>query len=136
MAAYQCDIVTPEAQLYSSEAEMVVVPGVEGEMGFLKGHEPLVSALADGDVRIKNPGSDEVTHIVVQGGYVQVSGHKVIILADRAKAKADIDVADAKAKLADVEAMLAGMSAEEAAKTTLLADKAWYEVLVKVAQAA
>ena len=136
MAAYQCDIVTPAKLLYASEAELVVVPGVEGEMGFLRGHEPLVSALADGDVRIKDPDTGEMTHIAVQGGYVQVSGQKFIVLADRAQAKGEINLDEARKGLADVEAQLSGMTAEEAAKTTLPADKAWYEVLIKVAQAA
>lgn len=136
MAAYQCDIVTPAKLLYANEAELVVVPGIEGEMGFLRGHEPLVSVLADGDVRIKDPNNGEMIHVAVQGGYVQVSGHKVIILADRACAKDEIDVNDAQAKLSDVEAKLSGMTPEEAIKTTLPADKAWYEVLIKVASAA
>ena len=50
MAKLICDIVTPAAKLYSDEAYMVVVPGVEGEMGFLHGHVPLVSALADSEL--------------------------------------------------------------------------------------
>ena len=51
MAGLVCDIVTPAARLYSDDAYMVVVPGVEGEMGFLQGHAPLVSVLADGVAR-------------------------------------------------------------------------------------
>ena len=44
MAGFMCDIVTPEALLASTEVEMAVVPGVEGEMGFLRGHAPIVLA--------------------------------------------------------------------------------------------
>ena len=58
MASFKCDIVTPAEKLAACEVEMVVVPGVEGEMGFLAGHAPLV--------------------------YVQVTDDKVIILADSA----------------------------------------------------
>ena len=53
MAGLACDIVTPAAKLFSNDAYMVVVPGVEGEMGFLQGHVPLVSTLADGIVRVQ-----------------------------------------------------------------------------------
>ena len=51
MAGFMCDIVTPKARHVSEEATLVVVPGIEGEMGFLAGHAPLVSVLADGEVR-------------------------------------------------------------------------------------
>ena len=79
-----CDIVTPVAKLVSDEVELVVVPGVEGEMGFLKGHAPLVSVLADGEARVKAVGASETVHYALQGGYVEVTDDKVIILADRA----------------------------------------------------
>ena len=59
MAGFMCDIVTPVAKLVSDEVELVVVPGVEGEMGFLKGHAPLVSVLADGEARVKAVGASE-----------------------------------------------------------------------------
>lgn len=64
---------------------MVVVPGVEGEMGFLAGHAPLVSALADGEIRLTPAGGGAVQRFEVKGGYVQVTGDKVIILADSAQ---------------------------------------------------
>ena len=62
MAGFICDIVTPVAKLVSDEVELVVVPGVEGEMGFLKGHAPLVSVLADGEARVKAVGASETVH--------------------------------------------------------------------------
>ena len=87
MAGLACDIVTPAALLYSNDAYMVVVPGVEGEMGLLQGHVPLVSCLADGVVRIqienggalhlrKGPGTDTESL-----GYVQ-NGDKATILGE------------------------------------------------------
>ena len=88
MAGFMCDIVTPVAKLVSDEVELVVVPGVEGEMGFLKGHAPLVSVLADGEARVKAVGASETVHYALQGGYVEVTDDKVIILADRAGARA------------------------------------------------
>ena len=123
MAGFMCDIVTPRARLVSEEATLVVVPGVEGEMGFLAGHAPLVSVLADGEVRM-SAADGEVRRYALQGGYVEVGDGKVIILADRALPSADIDVAQVRERLAAIEAELATLSEQEAAKTTLPADKA------------
>ena len=135
MAGFMCDIVTPRARLVSEEATLVVVPGVEGEMGFLAGHAPLVSVLADGEVRM-SAADGEVRRYALQGGYVEVGDGKVIILADRALPSADINVAQVRERLAAIEAELATLSEQEAAKTTLPADKAWCDVQLKVAQAA
>lgn len=135
MAGFMCDIVTPRARLVSEEATLVVVPGVEGGMGFLAGHAPLVSVLADGEVRM-SAADGEVRRYALQGGYVEVGDGKVIILADRALPSADIDVAQVRERLAAIEAELATLSEQEAAKTTLPADKAWCDVQLKVAQAA
>ena len=81
-----CDIVTPSAKLYSDSCTMVVVPGQMGSMGFLQGHVPLVSPLADGTVRVEKEGGEAV-EFECFGGYVQVTGEKVIVLADKAVRK-------------------------------------------------
>ena len=135
MAGLVCDIVTPAAKLYSNDAYMVVVPGVEGEMGFLQGHVPLVSVLADGVVRIQIENGGETKRFALQGGYVQVTGQKVIILEDRALPAESIDADKARADLAELEAKLAGMTAEEAALTTLAADISWCNAQLKAVAA-
>ncbi|WP_251179198.1 ATP synthase F1 subunit epsilon [Adlercreutzia agrestimuris] len=136
MASFMCDIVTPDAKLASVEAEMVVVPGAEGSMGFLAGHEPLVSVLSDGEARIKAAGSGETKSYVLQGGYVEVSADKVIILADRAVSSDEIDATAVRENLAVVEGKMASLTAEEIAKTTLASDKVWYETQLRVVNAA
>ena len=136
MAGLVCDIVTPAAKLYSDDAYMVVVPGVEGEMGFLQGHVPLVSALADGIARIQNEKDGETQRFALQGGYVEVTGKKVIILADRALPASQIDAASVREQLAALEAKAAEFSEEEAAKTTLAADIAWCNVQLHAVEAA
>lgn len=85
MPKFACDIVTPEAKFYSGEIHFAAVPGSEGEMGFLSGHVPLVSTLADGIVRVQENDGGPVKEFAIEGGYVQVSGTKVIILADKAE---------------------------------------------------
>lgn len=135
MAKLICDIVTPAAMLYSDEAYMVVVPGVEGEMGYLHGHVPLVSVLADGVVRIQNDKESADRHrFALQGGYVEVTSDKVIILADRALPVSEIDTAAVRSQLAELEAQLAALSEDEARKSPLGADIAWCKVQIAAAE--
>ena len=135
MAGLVCDIVTPAAKLLSDDAYMVVVPGVEGEMGFLHGHVPLVSVLADGVVRIQSENGGEMKRFALQGGYVQVTGQKVIILADRAIPAEDVDANQVRETLAGLGAKLAELTPEEAALTTLAADISWCGAQLKAVAA-
>jgi len=134
MSGLKCDIVTPASKLYSEDAYMVVVPGVEGEMGFLQRHEPLVSVLSDGVVRIQPEKEGKMLRYVLQGGYVEVTGSKVIILADRACPASGIDAAFVHEQLSAAEAELAALSEKEANKTRLGADIAWYKMQIHAAE--
>ena len=136
MAALTCDIVTPVAKLFSSDVYMVVVPGVEGEMGFLPGHAPLVSVLANGVARVQETQGAENKRFALHGGYVQVTGEKVIILADRALPTDKIDVANVKETLAELQSRANALSEEELAKTTLNDDIEWCRVQLHATQAA
>lgn len=83
------EIVTPEARVYSQSVDTVVIPTVEGEIGVLPGHIPLLTQLGAGELRATKGGTTEL--LVVGGGFAQVSGEKVSILADRAIAEEKID---------------------------------------------
>ncbi|MGI6104719.1 MAG: ATP synthase F1 subunit epsilon [Raoultibacter sp.] len=134
MSKLKCDIVTPTALLCSNEPYMVIVPGAEGEMGFLEGHEPLVSVLADGVVRLHLEDGGEVLKYVLQGGYVEVTGEKVIILADRACPLEEVDVAQAREDLSTAEARFSELSEEEAKSSTLDSDIAWYKAQITASE--
>src|SRR3984957_8010207 len=82
-------IVTPEARVYSETVDTVVIPTVEGEVGILPGHIPLVAQLGAGELRATKGGRTEL--LVVGGGFLQVSGDKVSILADSAIEEQKID---------------------------------------------
>ncbi|MDR0513979.1 MAG: ATP synthase F1 subunit epsilon [Coriobacteriaceae bacterium] len=125
MSSLVCDIVTPAEKLYSQEAYMVTVPGIEGSMGYLQGHEPLVSVLSDGIARIQPSSDAEVQRFVLQGGYVEVTGEKVIILADRACPVEAVDAEAVAVKLAALEADLAASSGDAAERALLATDIAW-----------
>jgi F-type H+-transporting ATPase subunit epsilon len=76
------EIVTPEARVYSETVDTVVIPTVEGEIGILPGHIPLVAQVGAGELRATKGGVTQL--LVVGGGFAQVSGEKVSILADSA----------------------------------------------------
>lgn len=95
MSTFLLEIVTPERKIYGEDVDMIVVKGVEGELGILPNHIPMVSPLKIGPVRIKKGGSEEL--IAVNGGFMEVRKSKVVILAESAEFPGDIDVERARA---------------------------------------
>jgi F-type H+-transporting ATPase subunit epsilon len=96
------EIVTPEARVYSETVDTVVIPTVEGEVGILPGHIPLVAQVGAGELRATKGSVTQL--LVVGGGFAQVSGDKVSILADSAIHEEKIDenaVADAMKRAED-----------------------------------
>ena len=89
------DVVSAEEQIYSGEAEFVVLPGIEGELGVYPRHTPLFTQIRPGAVRIKLPGVAEEEFVFVQGGFLEVQPTKVTVLADTAIRAADLDEAKA-----------------------------------------
>jgi F-type H+-transporting ATPase subunit epsilon len=90
------EVVTPERVVYSGEASMVIARGVQGDLGILPNHMPLVTPLKIAPVRIKTEGEKEI-RMAVSGGFMEVRGDKVTILAETAELPEDIDVERAKA---------------------------------------
>ena len=98
----QVELVSPERILYSGEADMVVARTTDGEIAFLTGHAPFIGALGIGAVRIKqSDGTEEVA--AVHGGFVEVSGNRVIVLSDEAELASHIDTHRAERELAEAE---------------------------------
>jgi F-type H+-transporting ATPase subunit epsilon len=95
MSTFLLEIVTPERKKFSGEVEMVVVTGVEGEMGILARHIPLVTALKIAPVRIKT--GKEEHKFAVNGGFVEIRKDKVVILAESAELPDEIDLDRAQA---------------------------------------
>ena len=99
------DVVSAEEQIFSGEAEFVILPGVDGELGVYPRHTPLFTQIKPGAVRIKQPGVAEEVLVFVQGGFLEVQPHKVTVLADTAIRAHDLD---------EVKALEAKKKAEEA----------------------
>jgi F-type H+-transporting ATPase subunit epsilon len=91
----QVDIVTRERRLIGTEADMVVLPGIDGQMGILEGHAPLLSILDIGEIIIHR--GDETEYIAVSGGVVEVRPDKVTVLAEAAEQAEEIDIERAEA---------------------------------------
>jgi F-type H+-transporting ATPase subunit epsilon len=98
------EIVTPERQAYEDDVDMVVVPGVEGELGILPHHAPLVTTLGIGELRIRKGGAEESFAIV--GGFLQVRPDKVVVMAETADLASDIDLEKAQAARREAERVL------------------------------
>jgi len=111
------DVVSAEEQIYSGDAEFVVLPGVEGELGIYPRHAPLLTQIKPGAVRIKIPGQAADELVFVQGGFLEVQPARVTVLADTAIRAKDLDEASAQAaKKAAEDAMQNKTSREEIAQ--------------------
>jgi F-type H+-transporting ATPase subunit epsilon len=84
------EIVTPERKVYAEEVNMVIARGVEGELGILPHHVPLVTPLKIAPLTVKKDNQER--WIAVNGGFMEVRKDKVIILADSAELPEEIDV--------------------------------------------
>ena len=87
------EIVSPEGRVFTDEVDMVVVPGVDGELGILPHHTPLVTALGTGELRIRRAGTSQ--YMLISGGFVEVRPDKVVIMAFVAEHSEAIDAAAA-----------------------------------------
>lgn len=107
----QCEVVSAEKAIYSGAVEMVIAPGVMGDLGVAPGHAPLLTKLDPGPVRLMFKGGEEEI-LFVSGGMMEVQPRVVTILADTALRADDMDEAEAlKAKEA-AKAALSGKQAD------------------------
>ncbi len=98
------EIVTPERLAFSDTVDAVVVPGIEGELGILPHHAPLLRALDLGELRIRRGVSEESFAIV--GGFVQVRPDKVVVMAETADMSSEIDLERAQEARREAERAL------------------------------
>ena len=98
------EIVTPEARVYSDTIDSVVIPTVEGEVGILPGHIPLLTQVADGELRVTKNGA--TLFLAVGGGFAEVEADRVHVLAEHAITEEKIDEGAVEAALRRAEALL------------------------------
>ncbi|MEK7354612.1 MAG: F0F1 ATP synthase subunit epsilon [Chloroflexota bacterium] len=88
------DIVTAERVVYSEDVDIVVVPGIDGELGILPHHTNLMTTLQAGELRARRAG--EEVCMAISGGFLEVRPDRVIVLADSAERDTEIDLARAE----------------------------------------
>jgi F-type H+-transporting ATPase subunit epsilon len=104
VATLKLEIVTAERTVFSDDVTEVVAWGVEGQLGILPHHAPLMTMLQPGDLTIKK-GSEE-QYLAISGGFLEVRPDKVIILADACERAEEIDIARAEAAKRRAEEIL------------------------------
>jgi F-type H+-transporting ATPase subunit epsilon len=94
MSVIRLDIVTAERMVYSEDVDAVIAPGVEGQLGILPHHTPLMTALQSGELRVKK-GGEEIS-LAISGGFLEVRPDRIVVLADAAERAEEIDIARAE----------------------------------------
>jgi F-type H+-transporting ATPase subunit epsilon len=95
MSSLKLDIVTAERVVYSGDVDAVIAPGVEGQLGILPHHAPLMTMLQAGELVARKGGQEEI--MAISGGFLEVRPDRVIVLADQAERAEEIDMARAEA---------------------------------------
>lgn len=99
------EIVTPEAKVYSDTIDSVVIPTVEGEIGVLPGHIPLLTQVAHGELRVAK--GAETQFLAISGGFAEIEGDTVRVLAENAISEDKIDENAVEAAMKRAEQELA-----------------------------
>jgi F-type H+-transporting ATPase subunit epsilon len=100
------EIVSPEKLLLSRPVDMVVIPAAEGEMGVLPNHSPMIVLLRGGTIRLYE-GGNVTERLFVSGGFAEVTGTRVTVLATEATPVGELDKAEAERRVAAADAAYA-----------------------------
>lgn len=127
----QLQIITAEREVFSGEVDTLVAPGIEGQLGILPNHAPLITVLQPGELMVRAGG--EESYLALSGGYMEVLGNRVIILADAAEDVDEIDEARAQEAMERAQQRVANRESE-AELTQALASLRRAQVRVTVAR--
>jgi F-type H+-transporting ATPase subunit epsilon len=98
------EIVTPEKLAFSEEVDAVTLPGVEGELGVLPHHAPLLTTLGIGELKIRKGGHED--YFAIAGGFLQVRPDRVVVMAETADMASEIDLQKAEEARREAERAL------------------------------
>ena len=112
MAAFHCELVSPEKLVFSGDVEAVVVPGTEGEFTVLKDHAPLISTMKPGILVIDETPQKKL-RLFVLGGFAEVAPSGLTILAEQTIPLAQLDAAGLDVELKNFEEEVAGAKTDE-----------------------
>jgi F-type H+-transporting ATPase subunit epsilon len=95
MSPVRVDIVTAERVVFSDDVDIVVAPGILGQLGILPHHAPLMTTLTPGELLTRKSGEEH--SLAISGGFIEVRPDRIIVLADAAERADEIDTARAEA---------------------------------------
>ena len=131
MPKMKLEIIAAERVVYSDEVDILVAPGIDGELGILPHHAPLLTYLKPGELRVVKDGQDR--YLAVTGGFLEVLGNKVSILADAAEGAEEIDLERAQAAMKRAQERVESRAADVDLERALAAMRR-AEARVKVAR--
>ena len=97
MAPMRLEIITAEREVYADDVDIVVAPGIEGQLGILPHHAPLMTVLQPGEILVRKDG--EPSYLAVTGGFMEVMANKVTILAEACEYPEEISEERAQAAI-------------------------------------
>jgi F-type H+-transporting ATPase subunit epsilon len=113
MAQIHCEVVTAERTVFAEDVDMVVAPGIEGQLGILPHHAPLITSLTFGELIVHREGQED-EFIAIGGGFMEVGPDHVTILADSAERAEEIDEERAQEAQRRAEQLMAKERREDA----------------------
>ena len=122
------EMVKPYKRVLSEEVDEITAPGFIGELGILPEHTPLLTTLKVGELSYKK--GNEIFHIAVNWGYLEVENETVTVLVDTAEKADEIDLARAKAALGRAEEALKVLSQED--KKYMIMEAALQRALIRI----
>lgn len=126
---FHVEIITPERVRFGGDAVMLSVPGVEGQMGLLAHHAPILALLQPGRLTLQT--REQTVNMAVGSGFVKMSNNRAVCLVEFAENAADIDRAAAERRRADIEGRIAreaDVAKQEEMRLALRAELARLEV--------
>ncbi|GAB7140597.1 hypothetical protein RsTz2092_05470 [Deferribacterales bacterium RsTz2092] len=128
MAKMYFELTSPERLVLGTEVDELYAPADEGEIGILPDHISLVTSLATGELRYKNDG--KLDYFAIEGGFLEVSNNKIVVLTEHADLGKDIDVEDEKKRKLIAEETLE-LAYAEASKNETTLDTTGMEETIK-----
>ncbi|MEN6476310.1 MAG: F0F1 ATP synthase subunit epsilon [Syntrophaceae bacterium] len=129
---FQLDVVTPVRQVLSRQVEEVIAPGTVGEFGVLPGHTTFLTTLKPGRLTVMDP--ETTVYMAISGGFAEVTGSRVIILAETAELADEIDLAETRKDLEIAQEKLKTLSREDPEFSKWEKRASMAEVKIKVAE--
>lgn len=124
---FTLSVVAPDRTVFEDTVESTVLPGVNGYLGVMADHEPMIVALRPGVLEYKSGGSQRA-YVSIDGGFAELGHGRVIVLADNARRASEIDVAETERLLDEARRTLRGEA------TGMTSDEAQHEVELALAR--